>query len=159
MVFPSASKTGIALRTSASSPPTMMESRASIAPTSPPETGASRVRTPFAPARSLTRRSTSGEMVLMSIHSCPAFAPSIAPSLPKSTASTSGEFVTMMTSTSTSRARSRGVAAAFAPSFARASAFARVRFHTVRGKPAFRRFRAIGEPMIPSPMTPTRSMA
>ncbi len=45
-VFPIASKRGFALEKSASSPPTMIESVPSLAPTSAPETGASRTPTP-----------------------------------------------------------------------------------------------------------------
>lgn len=50
MVLPSASKIGPASSKSACSPPTMIDSTASIAPASPPDTGASRTRIPFAAA-------------------------------------------------------------------------------------------------------------
>src|SRR6266571_4140435 len=40
----------------------------------------------------------------------------------------------------------------FAPSFASGSAFARVRFHTVRSQPPFARRRAISKPMRPVPI-------
>src|SRR5208282_1271735 len=53
-------------------------------------------------------------------------------------------------------ATSRAEAATAAPAAASASVRARVRFHTVRGNPAFRRFRPIGRPINPKPMNPTR---
>src|SRR6266853_1965826 len=43
----------------------------------------------------------------------------------------------------------------FAPSFASGSAFARVRFHTVRSQPPFARRRAISKPMRPVPIQPS----
>ena len=54
-----ASKTGL-------SPPTMIESAASIAPFSPPETGASSILTPFAASARPTFCDTIGEIVDMS---------------------------------------------------------------------------------------------
>src|SRR6266705_481561 len=43
----------------------------------------------------------------------------------------------------------------FAPSFASGSAFARVRFHTVRSQPPFARRRAISKPIRPLPIQPS----
>ena len=48
IVLPMAWKTGRAASKSAASPPTMIESAPSIAPFSPPDTGASSIRTPLA---------------------------------------------------------------------------------------------------------------
>src|SRR6267142_1858188 len=80
------------------------------------------------------------------------------PSGPKVTASTSGELVTIVTTRSERSATSRGVRTTVAP--ASSSGFARssVRFVSVTGKLALMAFRAIGEPMIPSPTKPTRSI-
>ena len=159
MVFPRASKRGIARFRSDSSPPTMIARRASIAPTSPPDTGASSVRKGgrFAAARVANSRVATGLTVLMSIASRPSCAPAATPSGPKITASTSGVFVTIVTTMSLRSATSRGVRAMVAP--ASPSGFARssVRFVTVTGKPARSAFRAIGAPMIPRPTKPTRS--
>src|SRR2546423_4118475 len=160
MVFPSASKSGIARFTSVSSPPTMIARRASIAPTSPPETGASSVRNGgrLAAARFANSREAIGLIVLMSIASRSGRAPAAMPSGPKVTDSTSGELVTMVTTRSERSATSRGVRTTVAPAapsdFARSS----VRLVTVTGKPARMAFRAIGAPMIPSPTKPTRSI-
>ncbi len=100
MVLPSAWNTGSAASKSAFSPPTMMDRAASIAPFSPPETGASSMRTPFAPSAFPTFWETSGEIVDMSAKSCPRLTLSMRPSLPSATSSTSGEFgsIAMMTS-------------------------------------------------------------
>src|SRR5689334_21947405 len=159
MVLPIAWKSGIARSTSLASPPIMIERRASIAPISPPETGASSVWNGglFFAARSANSRVRFGEIVLMSIARRPSCAPDATPSGPKSTASTSGESTTTVTTTSERCATSRGVFATAMPSFARASARASVRLVTVTSKPALRRLRAIGAPMIPVPTTPTRS--
>src|SRR5579863_8663031 len=53
-------------------------------------------------------------------------------------------------------AASAGDFAAVAPSFASFCAFSAVRFHTVSGNPAFKRFAAIGEPISPNPINATR---
>src|SRR5947209_2291580 len=80
------------------------------------------------------------------------------PSGPKVTASTSGELVTMVTTRSERAATSLGVRTTVAPASARGFARSSVRFVTVTGKPALIAFRAIGEPMIPSPTKPMRSI-
>src|SRR5439155_12554998 len=96
----------------------------------------------------------SGEIVDMSQTRLPGFAPTATPSSPKRTASTSGVSETIVTTMSASVAASAGVAARFAPADARDSSFARVRLCTVTSKPARSRFRAIGAPIVPSPMKP-----
>src|SRR5213594_2531810 len=138
----------------------MIASRASIAPTSPPETGASSVWKGgrLAAARFAISRDAAGLIVLMSIARRPSWAPAAMPSGPKVTASTSGELVTMVTTTSERSATSRGVRATVAPSSSSGFARASVRFVTVTGRPALIAFRAIGAPMIPSPTKPTRSI-
>src|SRR6266581_1365489 len=160
MVFPRTLKSGIARLVSASSPPTMTARRASIAPTSPPETGASSVWNGglFAAARFAISRDAAGLMVLMSIARRPGCAPAAMPSGPKVTASTSGELVTMVTTRSERAATSFGVRTTVAPASARGFARSSVRFVTVTGKPALMAFRAMGEPMIPSPTKPMRSI-
>src|SRR6266566_2547111 len=160
MVFPRTSKSGMARLASASSPPTMIARRASIAPTSPPETGASSVWNGgrCAAARFAISRDAAGLMVLMSIARRPGCAPDAMPSGPKVTASTSGELVTIVTTMSERSATSFGVRTTVAPASARGFARSSVRFVTVTGKPALMAFRAIGEPMIPSPTKPTRSI-
>ena len=50
IVFPTASSTGLAASKSSASPPTMIDRLASIAPASPPLTGASSTRSPRSPA-------------------------------------------------------------------------------------------------------------
>ena len=52
MFLPIAWNSGITRSTASLSPPTMMESVAFLAPTSPPDTGASMADTPFALAAS-----------------------------------------------------------------------------------------------------------
>ena len=65
--MPTASSTGLAAAKSSASPPTMIERLPSIAPASPPLTGASSTRTPAARPASATRTATSGRIVLMSM--------------------------------------------------------------------------------------------
>src|SRR5438067_5871147 len=137
----------------------MIESRASIAPTSPPDTGASSVWKGgwFFSARSANSLVRCGEIVLMSTASSPSWAPAATPSAPNSTASTSGESTTIVTTMSERCATSRGVRATAMPSLASGSARASVRFVTVTSNPALRALRAMGAPMIPVPMRPMRS--
>ncbi len=82
MVLPSASKSGSASSKSACSPPTMIDSTASIAPASPPDTGASRTRIPFAAAAFARSMEVCGVIDDMSISSAPDLAFSRMPSGP-----------------------------------------------------------------------------
>src|SRR5437764_41018 len=61
------SKRGFTPSSTSLSPPTMIESRASFAPTSPPETGASRAWAPFAFAVAKISRARTGWLVVISI--------------------------------------------------------------------------------------------
>src|SRR5919197_2072519 len=159
IVFPSAWKSGIARRTSASSPPIMITRRASIAPTSPPETGASSMRKGgrFACARRAMSLVAAGLIVLMSTRRRPSCAPDATPSGSNTTASTSGVFVTIVTTMSLRSATSRGVFTTLAPASPSGLARSSVRFVTDTGNPALSAFRAIGAPMIPMPTKPMRS--
>jgi hypothetical protein len=76
---------------------------ASMAPGSPPDTGASIARWL---AASAIRTDTSGLMVLASMRSVPGLADSRMPRLPRTTASTSGGSGSMVWTTSASRAAS-----------------------------------------------------
>ncbi len=136
----------------------MIDSVPALAPTSPPLTGASSMRKPFAATVSWILRTAAGAIVLMSISSVPGFAAVQTPSGPSSTASTSGESGTIVTTTSLARPTSAGEAATVAPSAARASMAGRLRLNTVTAKPAFSRFEAMGLPIRPSPITPTVCM-
>jgi hypothetical protein len=62
--LPIASRIGRARSNAAASPPTMIDSDALIAPTSPPLTGASSMAAPSDAARSARRRATAGAIVL-----------------------------------------------------------------------------------------------
>src|SRR5688572_18113421 len=90
----------------------------------------------------------------MSIKSWPLRAPALMPLGPRATASTSGEFGSIVMIASDAVATSAGEFAGDAPSLTRASTEARLRLWTVSGKPARIRFAAIGFPMIPRPMNP-----
>ena len=115
MGAPIASNAGTAFSKTSSRPPTMIVSVPFCAPMSPPETGASRKECPASSSCFPISRVTSGEIVLMSMKSVPAPAPSTAPFSPKRTASTSGESVTIEITMSFPTAHSRGVSAFFAP--------------------------------------------
>ena len=71
------------------SPPIMIDSRASLAPTSPPETGASTEWTPLAFAASAISTASAGSLVVMSTRTEPDFAPARAPCSPRITSRTS----------------------------------------------------------------------
>src|SRR5215211_3288417 len=93
------SKRGLALSKSSSSPPTMIESVPFLAPTSPPETGASSIPTPLSLAVRASSRARGGEEVLISTMSEPSLAPSNKPPSPATTSSTSdgpGSMVMLM---------------------------------------------------------------
>ena len=93
------------------------------------------------------------------MYTSPRAAPPLVPPGPSATASTSGEFVTQLTVTSLAAATSAGDPAPVAPISRSACIRFGFRFQTVTLKPAFKRFAAIGPPMIPSPTNPTRSIA
>ena len=152
--LPSASKIGFARANAASPPPAMIESAASIAPFSPPLTGASTDSAPFTASAAATRFVVAGAMVLMSIHSAPARMPCTTPSSPSTTDSTSGESGSIVMTTSLRAATSCGVAPAAAPSATSSSTGPRERFSTISTYPAASRLRAIGLPMMPRPMNP-----
>ena len=105
----------------------MIESAASIAPFSPPLTGASTIRTPIAESSAATFCETSGLIVLISMNSCPLFAPSFIPLGPSATNSTSGELGSMVIITSLRCATSCEFAAVCAPSLTNSSTTARLR--------------------------------
>src|SRR5829696_2179637 len=154
-VPPMTSKRGSARSKSSSLPPAIIESVPSMAPTSPPLTGASSIDAPCALACSASSAVTTGEIVLMSTIKAPSSTPSNTPSSPASTSSTCGESGSMVMMMSDCSATSRGPSATVAPSSS--SAFSRVRLYATRSWPASMRFSAIGLPMIPSPMKPTVS--
>ena len=72
MVLPMHANSGRTRSKAAASPPTMIDSRASRAPTSPPETGASRLATPRARAAASISRASDGSLVVMSTSTAPA---------------------------------------------------------------------------------------
>lgn len=74
----------------------MIDRVPSIAPFSPPLTGASSARTPFAAAASAIFRDVSGRTVLMSMYSRPGSACSRTPPGPSTTCSTCGESGSMV---------------------------------------------------------------
>src|SRR5262245_36465198 len=133
----------------------MIERMPSMAPFSPPETGASSIFTPFWARAAPTFCETIGEMVDMSARTWPLRTPSSNPFGPRATSSTSGEFGSMVMMTSpAARAAAAGESAVFAPSPASSWTAAWLRLWTTSAWPAFRRFLAMGRPMIPSPMNP-----
>ena len=78
----------------------MIDSDASIAPCSPPLTGASTTPMPRLVPSAAKRAATSGRIVLQSIYSSPGLALAKTPSSPRATLSTSGESGSMVITTS-----------------------------------------------------------
>jgi hypothetical protein len=115
------------------SPPTMIESAPSIAPFSPPDTGASSIGTPLAANACPIFWETIGEIVDMSAKTSPGFTPSMMPSVPRATDSTSGELGSMVITTSHRAATSFGEEAATAPAWTRSSTGALLLLWTTSG--------------------------
>src|SRR5262249_2760577 len=114
MRLPIASSAGRARPRALASPPTIIVSVPSIAPFSPPDTGASSQNSPFDLASSASSRVTCGEIVLMSMMIDPGFAAANMPFSPRATATTSGESVTIVMMISLADATSAGVLTACA---------------------------------------------
>ena len=144
------------LRSSTSaSPPTMIESVPLSAPVIPPLTGPSSMWTPFSASFDATSLVTAGDIVLMSMTTEPASAPSATPFAPRMTSSTSGESFTIVIVNSLPSAASLADPAGFAPAATTSSIFDAVRFQHVTSKPFLTKFMHIGFPMRPRPMNPT----
>ena len=111
MVRPIAVRTGRARSTSAASPPTKIVSVAFLAPSLPPETGASTIARSRSARRSAKSQLPDGAMVEQSTMSVPGRAPSATPSGPNRTASTSGVSETQMTTMPASATAAAGVSA------------------------------------------------
>lgn len=156
IVFPISSKSGWTRANVSASPPAMMERRASRAPMSPPETGASRVATPWARAAASISRASAGSLVDMSTRTVPRAAPASTPSGPSTTSRTSAGYPTIVKITSETAATAHGVSAQKAPRASRGSARARVRVKMVARWPAAMRWPHIEAPMIPVPIQPMR---
>src|SRR5450759_1321906 len=99
-VRPTASSTGCAAAKSSAEPPTMIERTASMAPCSPPDTGASRTRSPASLPCAARRLDTSGRIEEKSMTRVPSAALAKTPSSPPRPASTSGESGTIVATTS-----------------------------------------------------------
>ena len=113
----------------------MIVSVAFLAPSEPPETGASTQPAPCSASRAAKPRVASGEIVEQSMTSPPEASPDATPSAPNRTASTSGVSETQVTTTSALRPTSAGVAASRQPIARRSAALPGVRFQTVDLEP------------------------
>ena len=105
----------------------MMESRASRAPMSPPETGASIAAIPRAAAALAISTARAGSLVVMSTRTEPAAAPASVPSAPSVIARTSEGWPTIEKTTSAAAATAFGEDAGIAPRAVRGANFAAVR--------------------------------
>src|SRR3954447_4041066 len=159
IVRPSASRIGRARETDAASPPTKIVRVAFRAPSEPPEPGASPRAASRSRRRSAKARVADGLIVEVSITMSPGCTASATPWGPKSTASTSGVSETDTTTTSAARATSAGDDASLAPASTSGPVRPGERFQTVVSNPARARLSAIADPIVPSPITPTRSTA
>ena len=139
------------------SPPTMMESVALMAPTSPPLTGASIMVPPLAATSAARRRVATGEMLLMSITTVPVAIVSRMPAGPAITASTSGVSGTIVMMMLACDATSAGELAAMAPAATSSVTAGVLRLNTTTEWPLASRCLAMGRPITPRPMKPTFS--
>ena len=155
---PSPRTAGLARSKSASSPPAMIVSVPSSAFGEEPVTGASMKRdAALARARRRSRRAAAARSWTCRRTAAPLDARSPTPSAPSSTDSTWAPSTTIVMTTSLAAGQRRGRVRDRRPVRLRPlSACRAVRFQTVSSKPARRRLAAIREPMIPSPMNPTR---
>src|SRR5262249_47792864 len=137
-----------------SSPPTMIDSCALIAPISPPLTGASSIAPPLSATSFASRWVAVGEILLMSMTIAPRGSVERTPSCPVSTNSTSDVSGTIVMTIVDCRATSAGDVPALAPAAATSSTAPRLRLWTTSENPALMRFFAMGLPMTPSPTKP-----
>src|SRR5512139_2281600 len=155
MFLPIASSSGLTRSNTAGLPPTMIDSVALIAPTSPPETGASSISMPRACSFSAMWRVAVGEIVLMSTTTEPGLAPSITPLSPNRTCSTSVVSDTMTMMISPCAAASAIDAHPAQPASSGGVMVSGRRPCTKTVCPALCRLMAMGLPMMPMPMNAT----
>ena len=157
MFLPILSNNGFTFAKAASLPPTMMVRLAALAPTSPPDTGASRYSQPSALIRLAKSFVATGEIELMSTTILPAVRADATPSLPNRTSSTCGVSGTMMKMMSACDATSAPFRHTRAPASTRADGVGpTVLVNSVW--PSLMRCPAIGAPMMPRPMNPMFAM-
>ncbi|MNT38711.1 hypothetical protein D3C72_1749180 [compost metagenome] len=160
MDVPMADSAGRTRSSVAAGPPNMMDSSPVRARGTPPDTGASTICPPASATAWASRWVWAGTPELISTTTLPARRPASTPSAPLSTCSTMplvGSMVTMMSLCAASAAQ---VAAACPPtSCANLSAWPGTASNTVTAKPACTSRAAIGQPMLPMPISPTRSCA
>ena len=132
----------------------MMASVPSVAPGTPPDTGASRNRAWRLASAAATRRETPGSIVDMSTHSRPAATDSSTPPAPRYTASTCDEEGSMVTISSLRLTTSAVAPAPVAPSFTAAASEACTTSLASTANPFLMRFATIGCPIVPVPMNP-----
>jgi hypothetical protein len=150
-------KPGFAFSNAASGPPTMKVSVAPWAPPTPPETGASIISIPRFSASIATARAVSTSMVEESMKSVPFFAFERIPFDPRYTSRTccpAGSIVTTMSDC----AASASDFAIAPPAATSASTPFGVTSLPATACPAFTRLRAMGKPILPSPMKPIFAM-
>src|SRR5688572_11008789 len=134
----------------------MMASVPFCAPSTPPETGASRKATRCFRSKSSAQRAVSALTVEQSMTRVPGASPGARPS---TTARTSPSAETQITTTSRPAANSFREAGAGTPSSApSAVALAPLRFQSAASSCALWRFLAMGAPMAPRPAKPTRNI-
>ena len=124
----------------------------------PPDTGASTRSTPCAASRSAQRSTAAGPTVAMTTTMAPGSSAALAGSSPKSTPSTCSGVATISTRTSAPAAARVIVAAGDTPSSASSSARRGSMSNAVVAYPARATQAAIGAPIAPRPIHPTRSI-
>ena len=149
-------RTGRAVSSADAEPPTRKTSSPEAAWGLLPVTGASSSSQPRAAASLASSSIQPTVSVLHSTSTAPRLMPVRAPCSPSQIAREAASSATMLRTTSARAAASRGVAATWAPSAASDLARSGLRFHTVSGKPAPSRRRAMPEPMRPRPISATR---
>ena len=149
---PNDSNTGRTVSNASGEPPTMIVSLPFSAPLTPPETGASTRVTSAADNVCASSRVDAGSDELMSTTTLLG-ASAAASSKSRTTASTTVELGSMRMTTDAARAASTAVATPVPPFAANRSRAAGSRSKPVTRYPAPIRRAAIGEPMLPSPMS------
>jgi hypothetical protein len=153
------SSSGRQRATTSAGPPTMSVNVPATAASAVLPTGLSIIAAPFVAIAAPTLRVVSGSMVLMSMYTEPARIPSAMPSLPSATRSTSGASGSMVMTISLAAATAFGVVATLAPAASSFCIAAACTSCTVSRCPLPRMLRAIGAPIVPSPMKPTSMCA
>ena len=154
---PSSSRIGRARAFAAEEPDRQIHSVRAAAASGRPKTGAATNRLPRRACSAASLREVSGDTVLIEMCKPPSPSASAKPPAPSTASSSTESLDNRLMTTPPARTAPAGDSATAAPSAAKGSALSRDRLNTVTVKPLARRLQAMGEPILPRPITATAS--